>query len=86
MVKKKRVKKSSRAAAPPSKEFTAPTAKLRDYIYEHGTSKATARNIEVTEALSNHVGMMTSTMACFVAASMISLVEPNLQEPLVPKP
>ena len=30
--------------------------------------------------------MMTSTMACFGAASIISLVEPDLKEPLVPEP
>ena len=30
--------------------------------------------------------MMTSTMACFGAALMISLAEPDLKEPLVPEP
>ncbi len=82
---KKKFRKTTRAAAPPTKEFTAPTSKLGDYVYEHGTSKAAARNIEVTEALSNYVGMMMSTMACFRATLMILLAEPDLKEPRVPE-
>ena len=64
MVKKK-FRKTTRVAALPTEEFTALTSKLGNYVYEHGTPKAAARNIEVTKALSNHVGMMTSKMACF---------------------
>ena len=81
---KKKFKKTLRAAAPPSKYFTAHTPKLGEYVYKHGTSKTTARNIKVTEALSNHVGMMTSVTACFGTASMISLIKPDLEELSVP--
>ena len=42
MAKTKKFRKATRAAAPPTKEFTAPTAKLRDYIYVHRVSKAAA--------------------------------------------
>ncbi len=86
MAKTKKSRKTTRAAVPPTKEFTAPMAKLREYLYNHRTLKAAARNIEVTEALSNHVGMMTSMTANFGAGAMISLVEPDMEEPLVPKP
>ncbi len=65
IAKIKKFRKTTRAAALPTKEFTVTTTKLGDYVYKHGTPKAVARNIKVTEALSNHVGMMTSTMACF---------------------
>ena len=83
---KKKFKKTTMAVAPPTKEFTAPTSKLGNYVYKQDTSNAATQNIEVTEALSNHVGMTTITMACFGAASMISLVEPYLKEPPVPEP
>ncbi len=82
---KKKFKKISRAASPPSKEFTAPTAKLRDYVFEHGTSKAVASNIKVTKALSKYVvTMMTSTMSRFRESLMTLLVEPDMKEPPMP--
>ncbi len=42
--------------------------------------------MEVTKALLNYLGMMTSMMAYFRATLMISLLEPDLKEPPVPKP
>ncbi len=52
---KKKFRKTTRAVVPPTKEFTAPMSKLGNYVYEHGKPNAAARNIEVTEALSNYV-------------------------------
>ncbi len=83
---KKKSRKTMKAAMLPTKKFTAPTVKLGDYVYKHGTPKTTARNIEVMEALSNHVGIMTSTIASFGAVSMILLVETDMREPSVPEP
>ena len=48
MAKSKKFRKTTRPAAPPTKEFTAPTAKLGDYVYEHGTPKVAAQNTKVT--------------------------------------
>ncbi len=75
-----------RAATLPSKEFTTPTPKLGEYVYEQGTYKTVARNIEVTKTLSNHINTVTITMACFDAAAMPSLVKQNLDKPPVPVP
>ncbi len=37
MAKTKTFRKATRAAALPTKEFTAPMAKLGDYVYKHST-------------------------------------------------
>ena len=42
MATTKKFRTATRVAAPPTKEFIAPTAKLRDYVDKHGTSKAAA--------------------------------------------
>ncbi len=44
----KKFKKTTRAAALPTMDFTAPMSKLGNFVYKHGMSKAAAWNIEVT--------------------------------------
>ncbi len=51
MLNKKNKKLMVRVPPKSSKEFTTTTPKLRDAIYEHGTSKAAARNIKAMEVL-----------------------------------
>ncbi len=80
---KKNYGKTTRATALPTKEFTAQTTKLGDYIYGHGTSDASSPKASrrPRHSLSNQVKMMTSTMTRSKATLMILLIESDLKEP-----
>ena len=65
-------------------KFKAPTDKYEDYVFQHGTAKAAARNTEVVQALAGYVGTRLWPCSIEGAKAIQTLVEPTWTPPEKP--
>ena len=79
-----RRKRESPAPSAREGKFKAPTADFREYVFQHGTAKAAARNTEVVEALAGYVGTRLWPCSIEGAKAMQTLVEPTWSPPEKP--
>ena len=79
-----RRKRESPAPGAREGKFKAPTDKYKDFVFQHGTAKAAARNTVVVEALAGYV--RTRLWPCSIEGTkaMQTLVEPTWTPPVKP--